>query len=356
MRSYKVAVTRRARSSSVVGMVLLSLLGLAGCSTRGKTHPGLVPIVEGATSIGTITADDGVHVDKTDMYSSNRSYEDLSSEMRRSGWKQTTRQFGREFLCPVPTPSYAQVTVVVRDIEVRRLIDVCRRKRPLTDQEEEAHAEAILHPNTLPATDRIAQERTDKKGPYGTQAKALYNRILTKGKLTEDEIGALVGTVAGIDSYNRAYSALTLVAAAQRGLYPQKDLLSLLERESIKPESPKSLMFAYQNALQIAASTDQALKDAAESIAQTHKSEESLDAEERAFVTKALDAPDDRNRVLAGEILFYKHDLNPESTQWVLNAISHQIDKTGGNVRLYWQYMQRVAVAKNHTQQRVVRG
>ncbi len=343
MAFLNLAVSRRTSLIACSAM----FASLIGCSQIRKKESGFVPIVEGAMPCGTVTADRGGVIDTDYMYQSQRSYDELSSEMTRAGWHLTTRLAGREFISPQPVPGYAQVEVVIQDMHRSRIINVRWRRIALDENEKVFQAEALAHPNVVPKLEIAYQHEIDALIVLMRKVDSVAAKLKTKRKLTGEDKQLLVDAV-----QTNAVPAVTqadqiFARLVDQGQYDQKDLLTLIERQSVLVNAPTVLAHDYGSQLGIGPPTDKHLIDESDRILATHTDRMTLSSEEKTFVSKALSDNSEVNQVLACDILFPKHDLDSSLARWMANIVADQVHRTKGNVRRFWEYVQRVTAVKN---------
>jgi hypothetical protein len=338
---------RQTRNSWILTAVLSIAIGLALWLRLRPTLPDLSAVLRDSEPQGSMNFKSWALVNKVDFYRTKRTFDDLTDSLKSAGWLQTTRRYGREFLFPNTVHGYTQVSVVVENNTLWRTFEIRWRTNPLSPEEKTLEAEALAHPDTMPAQDRTEQSKIDAEKPILDKLQKIIKQIGEEHKLSKSDTQFLLASIRQTDLEGIAFASLALKAAVENGLYRKQDLLSLLERLSGQLDSPTIFMQDYRNLLDIGVPSDRRLKSEFDELLAKHLDRNKLNSEEKALIDKALATSSDSNKILAGYIVFEKQNLDLDSITWISARLLSQERASTGNVRQFWQYLDRITKAKS---------
>jgi hypothetical protein len=142
---------------------------------------------------------------------------------------------------------------------------------------------------------------------------------------------------------NRAFALLVLEGAVDAKALPRSELLTIIERKAGEAMGTSSITYvqAYMSALKLGSADKEKGRQFAV-WAKVQKDPQRIDKDERGFVVRLLQDKKVENRMLAGRVLILKSGMDKDSLKWATGQVEAQVSKSKGDVKLYWQFIQRV--------------
>jgi hypothetical protein len=162
--------------------------------------------------------------------------------------------------------------------------------------------------------------------------------------------GFVVTAANGTDTGCRHVAiGLLVLASSQYHLYPKQELLDLIEKKAIGARGfeTSTYLLEYAAALGLGRPPRQQYQDKWKSLEEERKSPNTLDQEEKTFASEMLVLQEPQNTMLAGRLFVQKFDTDSSSFRWIHEHVTAQSKKTQGNVKLFWEYVQRVSSARH---------
>ncbi|MHB8636308.1 MAG: hypothetical protein ACYC96_07540 [Fimbriimonadaceae bacterium] len=279
---------------------------------------------------------------RTDTFLVNRPFEDLRREMRATGWQERNATLFSQF-APVPgTHGYNMVLVTVLSFVLDGSkpkgwceIDVARRIPPLSITEVE---------NGIAAAQRNRE--------VVRRLEVIKNRIKGRRRLANADrkfAFQMAGDKTDRAFMCRAYGLVTLEYALRAKLVARKEVLAVVESNIDWPRASEARFWLLnlQTLLSLGLRSDPDLRREAAEFGHRPIAPTTLNELERSFITRCFATDQDQNAILATDVFVPKQGLDSGTVKWLQDQVARRVRGSRGDVRLYWQCVDRVLQHRN---------